>query len=100
MRYVEMNIFEFSGRHSILRFLFVYMNTHAFCIIVVVTPPLRPLQKGGVTKYTGGIRLIVIPAGYVGCAFWGGFFVALSGSRIGATVVASLITFALLLSLW
>ena len=51
------------------------------------------------TKYTGGIRLIVIPAGYVGCAFWGGFFVALSGSRIGATVVASMITFALLLSL-
>ena len=51
------------------------------------------------TKYTGGIRLIVIPAGYVGCAFWGGFFVCLSGSRVGATAVASMITFALLLSL-
>jgi len=42
-------------------------------------------NEGGVTKYVGGCRIIVIPAGYVGGAFWGGFFVALSGSRIGAT---------------
>ena len=57
-------------------------------------------NEGGVTGYTGGVRCLVIPAGYVGCAFWGGLFVALSGDRIGATVVAGLITTALLVSLW
>jgi len=57
-------------------------------------------NEGGVTGYTGGMRCLVIPAGYVGCAFWGGLFVALSGDRIGATVVACIITFALLISLW
>lgn len=57
-------------------------------------------NEGGVTGYTGGCRCLVIPAGYVGGAFWGGAFVALSGNRIGATVVASVITAALLISLW
>ena len=57
-------------------------------------------NEGGVTKYTGGCRCLVIPAGYVGAAFWGGVFVALSGDRIGATVVASIISAALLISLW
>lgn len=57
-------------------------------------------NEGGVTGYTGGCRCIVIPAGYVGAAFWGGAFVALSGNRIGATVVACVITAALLFSLW
>jgi Peptidase M50B-like len=56
-------------------------------------------NEGGVTGYTGGVRCLVIPAGYVGSAFWGGLFVALSGNRIGATIVASLITAALLVSL-
>jgi hypothetical protein len=56
-------------------------------------------NEGGVTGYTGGVRCLVIPAGYVGGGFWGGVFVALSGNRIGATIVASLITAALLLSL-
>lgn len=57
-------------------------------------------NEGGVTKYRGGCRVLVIPAGYVGGAFWGGAFVALSGGRIGATIVASIITAALLVSLW
>jgi len=57
-------------------------------------------NEGGVTGYRGGCRCLVIPAGYVGGAFWGAAFVALSGNRIGATIVASLISFALLLSLW
>jgi hypothetical protein len=57
-------------------------------------------DEGGVTKYVGGCRLIVIPAGYVGAAFWGGLFVGLSGSRIGATVVASVMCAALLVALW
>lgn len=58
------------------------------------------LNEGGVAKYTGGFQLIIIPAGYVGCAFWAGFFVALSGSRIGATIVCSMMTAALLFALW
>lgn len=57
-------------------------------------------NEGGITGYSGGMRCIVIPAGYVGAAFWGGAFVAMSGSRVGATVVASLILFALFISLF
>ena len=57
-------------------------------------------NEGGVTRYTGGVRCLVIPAGYVGCAFWAGLFVALSGSRIGATVVAAGFSAALMGSLW
>jgi hypothetical protein len=56
-------------------------------------------NEGGVTGYTGGIRCLVIPAGYVGGAFWGGAFVALSGNRVGATIVGCFVTFTLLLSL-
>ncbi|GAX17790.1 hypothetical protein FisN_24Hh141 [Fistulifera solaris] len=56
-------------------------------------------NEGGVTKYKGGCQCLVIPAGYVGSAFWGGAFVAMSGNRIGATVVAAMITGALLFSL-
>ena len=39
-------------------------------------------NEGGVTHFRGGFRPCVIPAGYVGVSFWGGVFVALSGSRI------------------
>jgi Peptidase M50B-like len=39
------------------------------------------------------------PAGYVGGAFWGAAFVALSGNRIGATVAGCIFTAALLTSL-
>ncbi|CAB9524551.1 expressed unknown protein [Seminavis robusta] len=56
-------------------------------------------NEGGVAKYTGGCRCLIIPAGYVGGAFWGGAFVALSGNRIGATVAGSIFTAALLISL-
>jgi Peptidase M50B-like len=55
---------------------------------------------GGVTKYRGGCRILIIPAGYVGCAFWAGLFVSMSGSRIGGTIVAAGISSALLISLW
>jgi predicted MFS family arabinose efflux permease len=57
-------------------------------------------NEGGVTGYTGGVRFLIIPAGYVGGAFWGGAFVALSGNRVGATVAACFVTATLLLSLW
>ena len=55
---------------------------------------------GGVTKYRGGCRIFIIPAGYVGCAFWAGLFVSMSGSRIGGTIVAAGMSSALLISLW
>ena len=43
----------------------------------------------------------MIPAGYVGAAFWGGTFVALSGgARLGATICAALVICFLLVSLW
>lgn len=56
-------------------------------------------NEGGVTKYQGGRRCIIIPAGYLGGAFWGGLFVTLSGNRISATVAASGFVVALLISL-
>jgi len=57
-------------------------------------------NEGGVTHFRGGIQLCIIPAGYLGCAFWGAVFVALSGGRIASTIVASLISIALLISLF
>jgi hypothetical protein len=56
-------------------------------------------NEGGVTHFKGGIRWMIIPAGYVGVAFWGGAFVCLSGSRIGATIAAGVFAFALLVCL-
>jgi len=57
-------------------------------------------NEGGVTKYRGGCRCCIIPAGYVGCAFWGALFVALSGDRVASTCVASLMSFSLFISLF
>jgi Peptidase M50B-like len=56
-------------------------------------------NEGGVTKYRGGIRAIIIPAGYVGGAFWGGVFVTMSGDRVASTVAASVFVFSMLISL-
>lgn len=56
-------------------------------------------NEGGVTKYRGGIRAIIIPAGYVGGAFWGGVFVTLSGDRIASTVAAGIFILSMLVSL-
>lgn len=53
-------------------------------------------NEGGVTHFRGGFRPCVIPAGYVGVSFSGGVFVALSGSRVGATIAAGMFGFALL----
>ena len=58
-------------------------------------------NEGGVTAYTGGCRILVIPAGYVGAAFWGGTIVALSGgARLGSTICAGMLMCFLLVSLW
>ena len=45
-------------------------------------------NEGGVTRYIGGCRCLIIPAGYVGCAIWAMIFVILSGGRKTATAAA------------
>lgn len=56
-------------------------------------------NEAGVAAYSGGIQMIIIPAGYVGGAFWGAAFVTLSGNRIGATVAACVVATALIIAL-
>lgn len=58
-------------------------------------------NEGGVTSYSGGCRVLVIPAGYVGAAISGGVIVAMSGGdRLGSTICACLIICFLIISLW
>jgi len=57
-------------------------------------------NEGGVTEFQGGCRCLVIPAGYVGGAFWGGFLVAMSGNRIGSTVSAGVFVLANIVTLF
>lgn len=56
-------------------------------------------NEGGVTKYIGGCRCLIVPAGYIGASFFGMVFVILSGGRITATVAAAVFTCSLLLAL-
>ena len=56
-------------------------------------------NEGGVTNFRGGWKPAIVPAGYVGVAFWGGVFVALSGSQIGATIAAGIFMLALVVCL-
>jgi hypothetical protein len=57
-------------------------------------------NEGGVTKYQGGKRCFIIPAGYLGCAFWGSVFVVLSGDRTAALISACVFLLALVVSLF
>ena len=45
-------------------------------------------REGGVTRYVGGCRCCIIPAGYLGASFWGMIFVIMSGGRKTATFTA------------
>lgn len=56
-------------------------------------------NEGGVTNFRNGWKPAIIPAGYVGVSFWGGVLVALSGSKMGATVASGIFIFALLVCL-
>jgi hypothetical protein len=56
-------------------------------------------NEGGVTRYIGGSRCCVIPAGYLGASFTAMIFVILSGGRRTATFAAAAFTFSLLLAL-
>ena len=56
-------------------------------------------NEGGVTRYAGGCRCLIIPAGYCGVSVWSMIFVILSGGRKTATAAAAILTFSLLLAL-
>ena len=56
-------------------------------------------NEGGVTEYIGGCRIIIIPAGYIGCSFFGMVFTVMSGGRKTATGAAAAFVAALLISL-
>merc|ERR1711935_66291 len=56
-------------------------------------------NEGGVTNFRNGWKPAIVPAGYVGVSFWGGVLVALSGSKMGATVASGIFIFALLICL-
>lgn len=57
-------------------------------------------NEGGVTKYVGGWRWFIIPAGYVGGSFWGAFFVVLSGNRWASLAAAIVFTCGMVVSLF
>ena len=56
-------------------------------------------SEGGVTRYIGGCRAIIIPAGYVGTAFWAMVFVIVAGGRRSATAAALCFVIALFVTL-
>lgn len=57
-------------------------------------------NEGGVTKYSGGWRFFVIPAGYLGGAFWGAVFVVFSGDRWASLAIAILFCVGMTVSLF
>lgn len=57
-------------------------------------------NEGGVTKYSGGWRWFVIPAGYLGGAFWGAVFVVMSGDRWASLAIAILFCVGMTVSLF
>lgn len=57
------------------------------------------LDEGGITHYSGGLKTFIVPAGYLGCALWGGLLVAASGSRLGSTFASGLFMSVLILTL-
>ncbi|OQR96399.1 hypothetical protein ACHHYP_15838 [Achlya hypogyna] len=52
-------------------------------------------NEGGVTKYVGGIALIVVPAGYLGSAVWGMALVIASPNKLAAEIAAGALIFLL-----
>ena len=57
-------------------------------------------NEGGVTKYVGGWRWFIIPAGYVGGSFWGGFFTVMSGNRWASLASACVFCTAMAVSMF
>lgn len=57
-------------------------------------------DEGGVTKHIGGAPLIVLPAGYLGSAFWGMGLVIASADQLGSEIAAGILIFFLLVFIW
>jgi hypothetical protein len=57
------------------------------------------INEGGVTRYRGGWRLCVTPAGYLGGAFWAAICTAVLDYRWGMFAVAASLGLALLATL-
>ena len=85
--------------HTIIICLFHYSASAAWLTGGQVDKIEVYENEGGVAHFRGGIRPCIIPAGYVGVSFWAGIFVAMSGSRVGATVSACIFLLALLVCL-
>lgn len=57
-------------------------------------------NEGGVTKYVGGLALIVIPAGYLGSAVWGSALVVASANTLASEIAAGVLIFFLFVFLF
>ena len=83
--------------------VFVHEISHAFACWIAggkVSSIEVNNNEGGVTKYEGGKRCLVIPAGYLGCSFCGMVLVVLSGDRTASLISACIFLFALLVTLF
>lgn len=58
------------------------------------------VNEGGVTKFSGGWRRIVTPAGYLGGAFWGAAGTACCGTFVGQILLCALLALGLLATLY
>jgi len=53
---------------------------------------------GGVTRSQGGVRWVVLSAGYTGSVIWGSFFILMTWDRIPTRVAAGVFIFACLIT--
>ena len=97
--FFEMTFDTFSSHTQLIICLFHYSASAAWLTGGQVDKIEVYENEGGVAHFRGGIRPCIIPAGYVGVSFWAGIFVAMSGSRVGATVSACIFLLALLVCL-
>ena len=58
------------------------------------------LDEGGVTKTVGGRMSVILPAGYLGSALWGMFFVLMSTNIVTSQIAGGLLGAALLVVLY
>lgn len=54
-------------------------------------------NEGGVTKHKGGMKYIILPAGYLGSGVWGGALLAASASHLGSLISACVLVAVLIL---
>lgn len=81
---------------------FIHEMSHAI-VCWLTCGEVRGIQvyenDGGVTTFVGGMRCLIIPAGYVGLAFSAMTFTMMSGGQISATIAIVGFTISLLVAL-